>query len=185
MENFVLQEAEEELELLVAVLDGAGTAGTSYSGGTGGGNESTANAALADGIAFGGKGGRGRGTNGGNGGVGNPGGDGYCASAKGTGGLLFSYCGLLNGEGSFNVEGTTNFPGWDTTGGSSGGGSLNIFTNSTKDDLKYLNFTCSGGLASLGTSHNAAGARQYGGAGGSGTANIGTVVNGYYVDFNL
>ena len=63
-------------------------------------------------------------------------------------------------------------------GGSSGGGSVNLFIRTEMDSGIQNTFNVTGGRAVLGDG-------TYGGAGGTGTVTIGTIVNVYYTKFNL
>ena len=113
---------------------GSGSAGTSYSGGTGGGGASSSRASA--GKTNGAQGGNGAGytrvsSNIAGSGAGNPAGG--CASSpcvigkNGTGGLLIIYANEYENKGIISVKGTNG--GFGTaSGGSSGGGSLNIFS---------------------------------------------------------
>ncbi len=192
-------------------LSGAGGRGTSYSGGTGGGPTASKVESQrgTDGSSEGGEGGLGGAgeSHYAIGGTGNPGGtgaynkkvggnDAYKGS-DGTGGLLIIYAneyqnsGLLKAAGTKNVNPTTKS--YVGIGGSSGGGSINVFTNqntnitstSVNIDSKYDsilgNTDVSGGEKNdaNGTSN---GHKYYGGAGGNGTINIGEIRNGTYYD---
>ena len=112
---------------------GAGGAGTSYSGGAGGGsiiNKTYNDTIIAqNGSSTGGAGGSYNGTTAkwtGWGGAGNPGGSSSTSSepgGTGTGGLLIIYADKIINVGTMNSNGTSS----GTTGGSSGGGSINLF----------------------------------------------------------
>ena len=166
---------------------GAGGQGNSYTGGAGGGHGTYSNG--QDGKPDG-TGGNSSGTNGGQGGVGNPGG--INNSANGTGGLLTIYSKSYINNGTITATGTKN-PNQTWAGGSSGGGSINIFTNQSSNidkmgiitDDKYKemlgNITVTGGAAS-GYYDSSEHAKKLGGAGGKGTINIGSVRNGQYYD---
>ena len=162
----------------------AGGTGSSYSGGAGGG-QTTA------GSSDGGAGGSSQNGNSyGSGGAGNPGGPGTSiggtAGANGTGGLLIIYSNEYENNGSITALGkTSNYGDW-LPGGSSGGGSINIFTNqstginslgtviNTKYNQMKGNTNASGGPSFT--------AKRESGAGGTGTVNIGEIRNGQYYD---
>lgn len=138
---------------------GAGSAGTSYSGGSGGGGGSTANgqSASPNGGAGGARGGRGDG-----GGAGNPA---AAGGTNGTGGLLIMYSDKLYNNGEISSKGSKGGNGylyqgnyWEG-GGSSGGGSINIFTNQVHE---YNSIVATGGTRGGAT----------GGIGGNGTVTI-------------
>ena len=166
----------------------AGTAGTSYSGGSGGGSggydTAGTNAALNGGA--GGYGGV-LNDNGGlyqcGGGAGNPGGNAKNAAyagKPGTGGLLIIYADTYDNKSLVTANGAAGGTGTGGYGGSSGGGSINIFTNQSTNinslgievETKYNQmlgeFSNSGGKGSI--------------AGKSGTINIGEIRNGQYCD---
>ena len=138
-----------------------GGTGTSYSGGTGAGN------ANHNGEANGAAGGAGNGNYSGTG-AGNPAGSNGVLGENGTGGLLTIYAneyenrGLIKATGSYGgiVTASKNYV---YSGGSSGGGSINIFTVSKI--IEYGNNNVNGG-SSTGLS---TGANYSGGAGGNGT----------------
>lgn len=122
---------------------GIGARGTSYSGGSGGGAASGYyNPAIGENASVnGGAGGKGAEASGNTacGGAGNPGGvavgDGKVAGStgkNGTGGLLVIYCTQAEGNGTLTAVGQVGGSGStgsssETQGGSSGGGSINIF----------------------------------------------------------
>ena len=142
---------------------GSGSAGTSYSGGTGGGS-GYFDIEGKDGNANGGAGGNSEPTNVNSkeyvGGAGNPGGNGYKKGPNGTGGLLTIYANEYENKGTISANGTSTTLKTLQGSGSSGGGSINIFTNqSIIDDNKGI-VNISGGAA-VGTTK--------GGAGGTGT----------------
>ncbi len=144
---------------------GNGSAGTSYSGGTGGGSVCRifTNDNATDGQAFGGVGGSStayqdscRYAKSAGGGAGNPGGNGSISCGapaengqNGTGGLLVIYANTLNNNGTISANGASggyafssfdpSGPLWSigSSGGSSGGGSINIFydTSYTLGDI--------------------------------------------------
>ena len=154
---------------------GSGSAGTSYSGGSGGGGASvTRNWSyiypyiLMDAEKNGGYGGQGfvsgSGSVRGGSGAGNPGGTCFketnCSTGQnGTGGLLIIYANKYENKGTINAKGYNGGSG-TLGGGSSGGGSINIFTNQSiiGDNKGIVNIS---GGAAVGTTK--------GGAGGTGT----------------
>ena len=163
---------------------GAGTAGTSYSGGSGGGGSDLSGASSA--APNGGAGGNSYGRNYGGGGAGNPGGSGDPAGASGTGGLLILYANEYENNGLISAYGYRGGSSSTGPGGSSGGGSINIFTNQATDinqlgiitDTRYNEIL--GNRSYVGGS--AAGTLYRGGAGGTGTLNIGEIRKGQYYD---
>ena len=163
---------------------GAGTAGTSYSGGSGGGGSDLSGASSA--APNGGAGGNSYGRNYGGGGAGNPGGSGDPAGASGTGGLLILYANEYENNGLISAYGYRGGSSSTGPGGSSGGGSINIFTNQATDinqlgiitDTRYNEIL--GNKSYVGGS--AAGTLYRGGAGGTGTLNIGEIRKGQYYD---
>ena len=147
---------------------GAGGAGTSFAGGAGGGGGDNGDA--TDAGANGGAGGNQGGNNAG-GGAGNPAGTGngmHSAQNAGVGGTLMVYCtGTLSGSGSIESKGTdgsTPSSGY-RSGGSAGGGIVQIFCNS-------------GTVTTAATGGPNGGGGQNGGAGGDGSANIYTGYSG-------
>ena len=130
-----------------------GSAGTSYSGGSGSG---------VDGNAQPNGGAGGTGTYGGSG-AGNPGGSGVTGEAKGqngTGGLLTIYANEYENKGTISAKGSNGGKASESSGASSGGGSINIFTN--QNIRTYGTILYSGG--------ERISSRSYvGGAGGNGT----------------
>lgn len=177
---------------------GSGGAGTSYSGGAGGGAAVTDRAdsrTAGDGSSTGGQGGHGAqggnttGNSGGDtngygqvagGGQGNGPGNNVWSNANayvptqdtGTGGLLIIYCNELDNKNNINANGVkarytvvNNWSGWQgygaqASGGSSGGGSVNIFYN-TK--------TSTGTVTATGGEQQWSYASWAGGRGGNGT----------------
>ena len=133
-----------------------GSSGTSYSGGTGSGP-------FGDASPNGGSGGTGSGTSSGSG-AGNPGGSGATEESKGqngTGGLLTIYANEYENKGTISAKGSNGGIGKSySSGASSGGGSINIFTN--RNIRTYGTVLYSGGerIPALG---------HVGGAGGDGT----------------
>ena len=112
------------------------------------------------------------------GGVGNPTGSGAGASNRGTGGLLTliveedSLIGICQSNGIKAGVGTY------ACGGSSGGGSINVFfRGNILNPIDMKNISVVGGAKSV--------ARTPGGAGGTGTVTVGTIVGGYYTDLNI
>jgi len=169
------------------VTANAGQAGTSYSGGSGsGGGYSKTNDYFSQ--PNGGAGGAaptGDGTLNYGGGAGNPGGTGIVSGANGTGGLLTIYADEYDNNGKITSTGSLGGAA-KVPGGSSGGGSINIFTNQNTgiDQLGIITNTRYSeilGSASA-TSSRAVGSRSQGGAGGNGTVNIGEIRNGQYYD---
>ncbi len=143
---------------------GSGGAGTSYSGGTGGGGGW--NSSGTSGSPNGSSGGAGGVVNGGGGGTGNPGGTSRNSDRKGTngtGGLLVLYADEYRNNGKITASGTSGRYRGYGSGGSSGGGSINIFTNQETgiDQLGVINV--------MGGSKNEEDNRG-GGAGGNGTS---------------
>lgn len=149
---------------------GGGSQGTSWSGGSGGGGacSRTANSIAGDAQANGGAGGYGAG----NwdwtvhGGAGNPGGpkngDWTAVGNNGTGGtLILIVNGNLIHNGSVTANGVTGY-----SGGSSGGGSVNVFYKGSK--------TGSGTIAAQGGQTSSNCGNAYGGNGGSGTVRVST-----------
>ena len=141
---------------------GSGSDGTSYSGGTGGGGVDQGSA--SSGELNGGRGGSGYGHNSNSvgSGAGNPGGEcrGNCnVGSTGTGGLLIIYADGYENHGTIKADGKNGGTGNLAPGGSSGGGSINIFSGIfIKKGSAYF----SGGSALTSKS-------KTGGAGGNGT----------------
>ena len=164
---------------------GFGSAGTSYSGGSGGGpgHFSYGTNASSNGAA----GGNGSGS----GGAGNPGGianssDGINGE-NGTGGLLTIYANEYDNRGILSTKGYKGGNhSYNPCGGSSGGGSINIFTNQSTgiDQLGIITNTryeeIKGDTSDIGGS--SVGSDYKGGSGGKGTTNIGEIRNGQYYD---
>ena len=157
-----------------------GSAGTSYSGGSGAGS-------LGSAAINGGMGGPGNSSYGS--GAGNPKGSGTEAStsgANGTGGLLTIYANEYENKGTISAKGSTGGSGETYSGGSSGGGTINIFTNQGTgiDQLGIITNTryeeIKGKTSNIGGS--SAWGYYRGGAGGTGTLNIGEIRNGQYYD---
>ena len=164
-------------------ISGLGGIGTSYSGGTGGG-ASQGNVSGQNGLENGSTGGYGF-TEGGRGtaddagaGAGNPAGTSKdefrreCnfPSSNGTGGLLIIYANKVKNNCNILSQG---IPGGNSSwvgGGSSGGGSINIFYKDKYENLGILN--SNGG--------NPNGGRWKGGPGGTGSISIGQLIDGTY-----
>ena len=162
---------------------GSGGAGTSYSGGTGGGGGW--NSSGASGSPNGSSGGAGEG-----GGTGNPGGTSSNSDRKGTngtGGLLVLYADEYKNNGKITASGTSGRYRGYGSGGSSGGGSINIFTNQETGIDQLGIITNSRYNEMLGVASKNGGSKNEednrgGGAGGNGTISIGEVRNGTYYD---
>ena len=167
-------------------LSGAGSAGTSYSGGSGGGACSAvwtyddsyfsldSDATFSGGNAYGSYNSEGYPCGGG---AGNPGGDGFPEEDKGTngtGGLLIIYCEKLYNNKTIMSNGSKggiakivfDSINVNSDGGCSGGGSINIFAKTLIDN--------NGLIQADGGSNNS------GGAGGKGTINMGYIENNQY-----
>lgn len=191
---------------------GIGGTGTSYSGGAGSGGIIGINATSGDGSSTGGAGGIGRSNHWfsqnviGIGGTGNPGGVGSVKNStnasysgnNGTGGLLTIYTDSFVNNGTITADGVAGrgCPSRTcATGGASGGGSINIFSND-KIIIKDLNesetevynrilgnTTANGGAGGTGwrntSGSNTASVKS--GAGGKGTVSIGKITNGTYI----
>ena len=167
-------------------VSGAGTNGTSYSGGSAGGAICVRyNAQGQKGVENGGAGGKGisaySSNYGAGGGAGNPGGYGMksestysnstFAGENGTGGLLIIYGENINNNNIIKSNGSNGGIATSddniASGGSSGAGSINIFY---KDTIKGKeNIFVRGGKM------------NNGGAGGDGTVTIGKILNGTFV----
>lgn len=160
---------------------GRGGNGTSFSGGSGGGSTTRGSSvAVQNGSDIGGPGGNGNrpsSNNNSGGGVGNPGGNGYnrggninSTAPSGTGGIIVIFTKTCNGyfeaKGISSKPSTNNFlP--DAYGGSSGGGSINIFAKTTSN----ITTNASGGAGN--TSKTSQISNSYdGGAGGNGSVTI-------------
>lgn len=135
----------------------------------------------SSGGIFGGMGGNAAGNGGA--GAGNPGGvnrQGVRAQ-NGTGGLLVVNCFEIIGNGSLIAYGSNGGGQGFTSGGSSGGGTINVFLSK----LSFNNsINVSGGIAVKPKDQNG-NYWRYGGAGGAGTATIGMIVGGYYTDLDI
>ena len=176
-------------------LSGAGGTATSYSGGPGGGGAGRLYGEA--GSNNGGKGGDASPDQGNQydaGGAGNPGGiyynskEDYIAKNgdNGTGGLLIIYTHSLENNGSITANGSLGGEAYEACGGSSGGGSVNIFVTehvnahaATNVNAFYNNY-----LGNVDVSGGAKVVGRYadGGAGGTGTVNIGAIRNDTYYD---
>ena len=160
---------------------------TSYSGGTGSsGTYTTNNPSVPSNI-----GGAGGSITGARGGTGNPGGS--PDGTNGTGGLLIIYADQYENTGKIQALGTQGrnssgscYDGTTGAAGSSGGGSINIFTNQPTNINQLDVATNTKYTQILGTASAAGGIRSTGGcgggAGGAGTVNIGEIRNGQYYD---
>ena len=156
----------------------SGGTGTSYSGGTGASTNS-------NGSANGGTGGYAVLTNYGSG-AGNPSGQSPTGRGEnGTGGLLTIYADKYENKGTISAKGSNGGSG-AYAGSSSGGGSINIFTNQSTgiDQLGIITNTryeeIKGTTYEIGGT--SVGTEIKGGAGGTGTINIGEIRNGQYYD---
>jgi hypothetical protein len=113
-------------------ISGSGSAGTCFSGGSGGGGQRALTPASTSGGANGGAGGAGGGSGGGGGGAGNPGGTstgGHSNAESGTGGTLIVICqGIVDGGsgGTLSTRGSAGTAAGGVAGGGSGGGSLTL-----------------------------------------------------------
>ena len=158
---------------------GNGASGTSYSGGTGGG--AGGRATGYNGSENGGQGGNANDANTSQyngGGAGNPGGkpsqNKGTKGENGTGGTLIIYGNNIDNSGRIESKGSNGGYGEDSSGGASGGGSINIFFK--EEYIENGTYSIDGGIAGT-TEINA------GGNGGNGTCNIGKVIDGTYVDY--
>ena len=143
---------------LYQAYSGSGGAGTSYSGGSGGGATYAENGIA--GSSIGGAGGNATNSSIYGSGVGNPGGSTGTKGADGTGGLLTIYANEYENKGVISANGTSA-PKTTYSGGASGGGSINIFTNQNILDSNKGIIKVNGGTST---------AQEYkGGAGGNGT----------------
>ena len=162
---------------------GNGGAGTSYSGGAGSASLTT--------VAASSEGGAGTSTTTyqydyGAGGAGNPGGRGTSNGSNGTGGLLIIYAGEYINNGQLTALGA-NGGQRDLSGGSSGGGSINIFTERStgidqlgiSTNTRYAEIL---GSTSMNGGIRVVGRYGSGGPGGTGTVNIGEIRDGQYYD---
>ncbi len=159
---------------------GSGTAGTSYSGGSGGGasnahragNTSMGEDAEPNGGAGGDSGNLAWAGYNPTGGAGNPNGKNYGNSSdnSGTGGLLIIYTDILSGNGIIESNGSASDSIWSASGGGSGAGSINIFSNTISPELllQAISPNCSGA--------------GHGGNGGSGSITTGRIINDSYIN---
>ena len=158
---------------------GSGSQGTSYSGGTGGG---ASNAYNSYGARYGANGSPNGGAGGNSapeiwsgynptGGAGNPNGTNYgnASTNSGTGGLLIIYANTIIGNGNVTANGSQSDSKWAATGGGSGAGSINVFTNSIDENITLQ----ADGIVGAGYGK--------GGAGGTGTINVGSISSGDYI----
>ena len=175
---------------------GAGGAGTSYSGGSGGGAIMVDEAcALDPASSIGGEGGSALGVISGTtttctsdsyyqvvGGVGNPGGTGAGGGtvnhtndgANGTGGLLVIYANDIDNKATISANGTNNKSGYRFTGGGSGAGSINIFY--------YNSYVSTGTISAIGgTDGKETDVTERSGFGGNGSITIGSVRTASFV----
>ena len=164
-------------------FSGAGGAGTSYSGGTGGGATTGFTTAQA-GFSNGGPGGAAYAFYSA-GGAGNPGGlarVGGRHGSNGTGGLLIIFADQYENNGTLKSTGSAGGNGTDAKGGSSGGGSINIFTNQSTGVNQLGVITDTKYNEMLGTTNLSGGSIGNGGAGGTGTVSIGEIRKNQYYD---
>ena len=154
----------------------AGGPGTSYSGGTGGGGTIRPNSYTPTaGDLYGGAGGSGLSYGSwACGGAGNPSGPGHDSAAQqGTGGLLIIYANEFSNSGNIYAKGANgaeNNTYMSCRGGSSGGGSINVFYNTL---VNKGSFSVTGGSTNK--------KDNQGGAGGSGSVSTGSIATGTYV----
>lgn len=120
--------SDGKVEYSLGGRGGYGVAGTSYSGGSGGGSTTRGSAGSAQ--AGGGAGGSASiwGNWGSGGGAGNPGGWGSAYGQSGTGGLLIIFACEIENLGMLESRGSQGGLSY-TDGGCSGGGSINVFYN--------------------------------------------------------
>lgn len=167
-----------------AYYSGAGTKGTSFSGGAGGGSAYN-NTSAENGYENGGKGGNAaansKWTWGVGGGAGNPEGISYGSASspqRGTGGLLVIYGKNIINNNTIEANGSYGGSAYRTGGGGSGGGSINIFCNGEiKKGIVNANGGDGGNAWRVGESSN-------GGRGGNGSAIIDFILkNRYCIQF--
>lgn len=175
---------------LGTMTSGAGGNGTSYSGGTGGGSNLVMSTGFStyreiNGGLNGGKGGIS--TSGSSeylcyGGVGNPGGIEIVNYSKdileakgnnGTGGLLIISANSINNNGNITANGIGN--GRHFAGGSSGGGSINIFYKNAFINKNSDSIVANGGISVNYTKYGKAG------NGGNGSVTIGNILTGTFI----
>ena len=162
-----------------------GAAGTSYSGGTGGGACNYWCTGVSAGSINGGIGGTGSQNSGS--GAGNPAGIIYNNGStgkraeNGTGGLLILYSNALVNNNTNSLIQSNGSKGGDASqnnaggGGASGGGSINIFVkNTTNSNIDYTKLQATGGAGGWSSFP--------GGAGGVGSIAVGKIANGTYQD---
>lgn len=92
---------------------------------------------------------------------------------SGTGGLLVIYCKEASGNGSLTACGVRAPINHSCAGGSSGGGSINVFLGSNLIASFPWTSNASGGESTAASS-------RLGGAGGAGTVNIGSIASGTF-----
>lgn len=153
---------------------GHGGTGTSFSGGAGGGG--SRGGAGTDGSSVGGPGGNGPLGTQGYGGSGNPGGLKFgreiLSETNGAGGLLIIYADVISGNGNYTAIGTDGIgQNYCGGGGASGGGSINIFYNTS--EVAEFNYNVNGGTGS-----------QTGTTGGNGHFTAGSIATGSFVNNN-
>ncbi len=166
------------------VKSGKGGNGTSYSGGSGGGSNNAydrINDITMNGDEKGGIGGKSYIYTTGfpiAGGVGNPGGLSFGSQEvtrgkNGTGGLLIISANSINNTGKIEANGVGN--GRQDAGGSSGGGSINIFYKEEFTNTDENNITAKGGISTNYATYGKAG------DGGNGSVTIGSIESGTFV----
>ncbi len=167
------------------VKSGKGGNGTSYSGGSGGGSNNAydrINDITMNGDEKGGIGGKSYIYTTGfpiAGGVGNPGGLSFGSQEvtrgkNGTGGLLIISANSINNTGKIEANGVGN--GRQDAGGSSGGGSINIFYKEEFTNTDENNITAKGGISTNYATYGKAG------DGGNGSVTIGSIASGTFVE---
>ena len=113
------------------------------------------------------------------GGAGNPGGSSYgnYNNRDGTGGLLIMYANKILNNGDILSEGTMGGRA-NASGGSSGGGSINLFY---KDSFNNVNtISSNGGNVAIGIDLGGGG-NVSGGSGGDGSVTVGNISTGTFV----
>ena len=145
---------------------GPGTAGDGDNNGGAGGN-----AVISDWISAAG--------------VGNPAGTSSSSAASnvsGTGGLLIIYSKNMNNNGIIEANGVTSTAAYRGNGGSSGGGSVNIFVeNNYTGSTENIIANGGSGSITMTTTMNTSG-NITPGAGGTGSISVGKIVNGIYTN---
>lgn len=113
------------------------------------------------------------------GGAGNPGGWSYrdYNDRNGTGGLLIMYANKIQNNGSILSEGIMGGRS-NASGGSSGGGSINLFYKDSFDNVNTI--SSNGGNVAIGIDLGGGG-NVSGGAGGDGSVTIGNISTGTFV----